>query len=126
MSETDEQSMAAAGGGADGPNTAFHLLLDPEEVPVTRTALKILIDDAAHEGTIRALARSAQAKLPGPEEQQWPFTMPLEPGEMKILHTSLHLLLDDLQQEQHDEMQVLHGILGKLPDEHAIRAIQLD
>lgn len=126
MSETDEQNVAAAGGGPDGPATAFHLLLDPEEVPVTQTALKLLIDDATHESTIRALARGAQAKLPAPDEQQWPFTLPLEPGEMKILHTSLHLLLDDLQREQADEIQVLQGILGKLPDEHAIRAIQID
>jgi hypothetical protein len=44
---------------------------------------------------------------------------------MKITHSAVRLLLNDLQREQADERLVLHSILDKLPDEHAIRAIQL-
>ena len=52
--------------------------------------------------------------------------MPLTAPQMKITHTAVRLLLDDLQREQDDERQVLWQILEKLPDEHAIRAIELD
>jgi hypothetical protein len=107
--------------------TAYHLLLDADEAPVLRTALELLIDDATRESGIRGLARGPLAALPEAREgQQWPFSLPLEPGEMKIVHTALHLLLDDLQRDQDDEIQILHRILAKLPDEHAIRAITID
>jgi hypothetical protein len=36
------------------------------------------------------------------------------------------LLLNDLQRGQAEEIEVLRGILEKLPDEHTMRAIQLD
>ena len=44
---------------------------------------------------------------------------------MKITHTAVRLLLNDLGREQDSERQILWQILGKLPDEHAIRAIEL-
>jgi len=44
---------------------------------------------------------------------------------MKITHGAVRLLLNDLQREQAEERGILHSVLDKLPDEHAIRAIQL-
>ena len=45
---------------------------------------------------------------------------------MKITYSAVKLLLNDLQRGQADERGVLRGILEKLPDEHTMRAIQLD
>jgi hypothetical protein len=108
---------------------AYHLLLDPEEVPVIRSALELLIEDAAREQQIRALARAVISRLPAAvplSTGEEAVSVPLEPGELKIVYTAARLLLDDLQREQAEEMEILHRILGKLPDEHAIRAITLD
>jgi hypothetical protein len=107
------------------PEAAYHLLLDPGEVPVTASALRLLISDEAHQREIRGLARDVIAELEGEPDEFGVLSVALTPGQLKITHTAVHLLLDDLQREQADERQVLHSILGKLPDEHAIRAIQL-
>jgi hypothetical protein len=45
--------------------------------------------------------------------------------QMKITHTAVKIMLDDSQREQHQERRLLWSILEKLPDEHAIRAIDL-
>jgi hypothetical protein len=116
---------------------AYHLLLTPEEVAVTLTALDLLIADVAHDAQIRELARAVISRLPAPptptlEQPDAAYgeadtaSVPLRAREMKIVHTALHLLLDDLQREQADELHILHRIIDKLPDEHAIRAISLD
>ncbi len=107
------------------PEAAYHLLLDPEEVPLTASALNLLISDEAHQPDIRKLARGVLAELEGDPDEFGVLSVALTPGQLKITHTAVHLLLDDLQREQADEMQLLHSILSKLPDEHAIRAIQL-
>lgn len=104
---------------------AYHLLLDPGEVPVTTSALNLLVSDGAHQPEIRKLAREVLAELEADPDEFGVLSVALTPGQMKITHTAVHLLLDDLQRGQADEMQVLHSILSKLPDEHAIRAIQL-
>jgi hypothetical protein len=59
---------------------------------------------------------------------QTPFRYHLEltPAQLKITHTALHSLLDDFGHEERDVIGVIHEVLAKLPDEHAIRAIQLD
>ncbi len=126
--------------GPSGAQPAYHLLLAPEEVPVLRTALDLLVEDA-RDHQIIALARAVLARLPSAgelqrrslggagadaEEPDWTTSIALDPGELKISHTAVHLLLDDLQREQADEVQILQRILEKLPDEHAIRAIILD
>jgi hypothetical protein len=54
------------------------------------------------------------------------LTVTLTPPQMKITHSAVKLLLNDLQREQADEREVLKSILDKLPDEHTMRAIQLD
>jgi hypothetical protein len=115
MTEIDDTS------GEDEP--AYHLHVDPDEVPVATQALRLLISDEAHEPEIRGLARAVIAQL-APEAER-SLTISLSAPQMKITHTALHLLLDDLQREQDDERQVLRRILDKLPDEHSIRAIEL-
>ena len=45
------------------PEAAYHLLLDPAEVPVTASALRLLISDEAHQPEIRRLAREVLAEL---------------------------------------------------------------
>jgi hypothetical protein len=44
---------------------------------------------------------------------------------MKITHSAVRLLINDLQREQADEREILWRIVGKLPDEHVMRAIEL-
>jgi hypothetical protein len=54
------------------------------------------------------------------------YHLELTPAQLKITHTALRSLLDDFG---HDERQIggiINEVLAKLPDEHAIRAIQLD
>ena len=65
----------------------------------------------------------------GPDEPvDTPFRYHLEltPAQLKITFTALHSLLDDFGHEEADVLGVIREVLDKLPDEHAIRAIQLD
>jgi hypothetical protein len=107
------------------PEPAYHLLLERDEVPVAASALRLLISDEAHEPDIRRLGREVLAGLQGAPDGDV-LSVPLSPGQMKITYSALRLLLNDLQREQADEREVLWRVLGKLPDEHAIRAIQLE
>jgi hypothetical protein len=61
-----------------------------------------------------------------PPATQFHYHLELTPAQLKITYTALHSLLDDFGHEEHDVLRVIHDVLGKLPDEHAIRAIQLD
>jgi hypothetical protein len=108
------------------PEPPYHLFLDPAEVPVAASALRLLISDEAHEPDIRSLARQALAGLEQPADDHGTLTLTLTPQQMKITHSAVKLLLNDLQREQADEREVLRSILDKLPDEHTMRAIQLD
>jgi len=65
---------------------------------------------------------------PGDRGPESPFHYHLEltPAQLKITHTALRSLLDDFGHDEDDVLQVIHEVLDKLPDEHAIRAIQLD
>jgi hypothetical protein len=54
------------------------------------------------------------------------YHLELTPPQLKVTHTALRALRDGFG---HDEAQVhalVEEVLAKLPDEHAIRAIQLD
>lgn len=53
------------------------------------------------------------------------FHLELTAAEMKIVHTALRSLNDDLGREERDVRDIVHSVLAKLPDEHAIRAIDL-
>jgi hypothetical protein len=104
----------------------YHLFLDPNEVPVAASALRLLISDEAHEPEIRALAREVIVGLEQPPGERGLLTVSLSPQEMKITFSAVRLLLNDLQREQADEREILHAILAKLPDEHTMRAITLE
>jgi hypothetical protein len=54
------------------------------------------------------------------------FRLDLTAAQLKVVHTGLKGLLDDLGHDEHDVRDVVASVLGKLPDEHSIRAINLD
>jgi hypothetical protein len=53
------------------------------------------------------------------------YQLDLTAAQLKIVHTALHSLLDDYGHDERDVQKVVHEVLAKLPDEHAIRAIDL-
>lgn len=53
------------------------------------------------------------------------YRLELTPAQLKITHTALRALLHDFGHEEHDVHKLVHEVLDKLPDEHAIRAIDL-
>src|SRR5690242_6238657 len=61
----------------------------------------------------------------GPET---PFRYHLEltPAQLKLTHTALRALLDGFGHDEDEVRAIVQEVLAKLPDEHAIRAIQLD
>ena len=61
--------------------------------------------------------------LIGPDDTA--YRLELTPGQLKITHTALKSLLDDFGHEEHDVHRLIREVLDKLPDEHAIRAIDL-
>ena len=54
------------------------------------------------------------------------FRLELTAAQMKITHTALTSLFDDLGHDESDVKQVVAEVLAKLPDEHVIRAIDLE
>jgi hypothetical protein len=60
------------------------------------------------------------------EESPFRYHLELTPAQLKITHTALRSLMDDFGHDEQDVLEVIHEVLEKLPDEHAIRAIQLD
>jgi hypothetical protein len=104
----------------------YHLFLDAAEVPVAASALRLLIADEAGEHVIRGLARVVLEELAEPVPAGQHLTVALTPPQMKITHSAVKLLLNDLQREQAEERELLRAILQKLPDEHTMRAIQID
>jgi hypothetical protein len=54
------------------------------------------------------------------------YHLELTPTQLKITHTALRSLLDDFGHDEPEIHAIIHEVLAKLPDEHAIRAIQLD
>ncbi len=111
---------------APEPEPAYHLHLDADETPVAASALRLLIVDEAHQPEIRALARGALAGVEAAPDERGGVTVGLSPPQMKIAHSALRSLLNDLGREQEDERVVLRRILAKLPDEHTMRAIELE
>ena len=57
---------------------------------------------------------------------QFHYHLELTPAQLKITHTALRSLLDDFGHDERDVVAVIHEVLDKLPDEHAIRAIALE
>jgi hypothetical protein len=60
------------------------------------------------------------------EDGPFRYHLELTPEQLKLTHTALRSLLDDFGHDQPEMLAVIHEVLAKLPDEHAIRAIQLD
>jgi hypothetical protein len=54
------------------------------------------------------------------------YHLELTPAQLKITHTALRSLLDDFGHEEAEVGRLIHEVLEKLPDEHAIRAIALE
>lgn len=54
------------------------------------------------------------------------YHLELSPAQLKITHTALRSLLDDFGHDESEIHSIINEVLAKLPDEHAIRAIQLD
>ena len=54
------------------------------------------------------------------------FHLELTPAQLKITHTALKSLLDDFGHDEHDVKRVVLEVLAKLPDENAIRSIDLE
>ena len=63
---------------------------------------------------------------PAPPESPFRYHLELSPAQLKITHTALKSLLDDFGHEEQDVVALINEVLAKLPDEHAIRAIELD
>jgi hypothetical protein len=110
---------------AEAPDVAYHLILDAQERPVAASALRLLIDDIAHEPQIRKLSREVIDQLAVTPDENGLLRLPLTAEQMKVTHTAVKLLFEDLQREQAAEIEILRGILNKLPDEHTMRAITL-
>lgn len=124
-------------GGDDA--AAYHLLVDRDELPVLRTALALLADDATRDSGLGAPTRAIIERLPAGAATEAAgsdsgdafadgehLTLALSPTELKVVHTSLQLLRDDLRRGQGEEIHIVLRLLAKLPDEHAIRAITID
>jgi hypothetical protein len=60
------------------------------------------------------------------QSTQFHYHLELTPAQLKITHTALRSLLDDFGHDQSEVVRTIQEVLEKLPDEHAIRAIQLD
>ncbi len=54
------------------------------------------------------------------------YHLELNPKQLKVTHTALRALRDDFGHDEAEVRALVEEVLAKLPDEHAIRAIQLD
>jgi hypothetical protein len=61
--------------------------------------------------------------LIAPDEEA--FRLSLTPAQLKITWTALKSFLDDFGHDERDVHSVVREVLDKLPDEHAIRSIDI-
>jgi len=61
--------------------------------------------------------------LIGPDEIA--YHLDLTPAQLKITWTALRSFLDDFGHDERDVQAVVREVLDKLPDEHAIRGIDI-
>ena len=64
-----------------------------------------------------------EINLIGPDEEA--FRLALTPGQLKITWTALKSFLDDFGHDEREVHDLVRQVLDKLPDEHAIRSIEL-
>jgi hypothetical protein len=61
--------------------------------------------------------------LIGPDEIA--YRLDLTPAQLKITWTALKSYLDDFGHDERDVVAIAREVLAKLPDEHAIRTIDI-
>jgi hypothetical protein len=61
--------------------------------------------------------------LIGPDEIA--YRLDLTPAQLKITWTALKSFLDDFGHDERDVVEITQEVLAKLPDEHAIRTIDI-
>lgn len=61
--------------------------------------------------------------LIGPDETA--YRLELTAAQLKVTHTALRVLFDDLGHDERDVQRIVLEVLAKLPDNDAIRAIDL-
>ncbi|MEA2363548.1 MAG: hypothetical protein QOD71_2693 [Thermoleophilaceae bacterium] len=64
-----------------------------------------------------------ESNLIGPHETA--YRLDLTPAQLKITWTALKSLLDDFGHDERDVQEIVRQVLEKLPDEHAIRSIDI-
>jgi hypothetical protein len=53
------------------------------------------------------------------------YRLELTPAQLKITWTALKSYLDDFGHDEHDVQAIAREVLGKLPEEHSITAIDI-
>jgi hypothetical protein len=53
------------------------------------------------------------------------YRLDLTPAQLKITWTALKSLLDDFGHDEREVLAIVREVLDKLPDEHAIRSIDI-
>jgi hypothetical protein len=81
---------------------------------------------SAHAYSPRTIRTMGDDRSDTTQTTQFHYHLELTPVQLKIAHTALRSLLDDFGHDEPDVVRIVHEVLDKLPDEHAIRAIQLD
>jgi hypothetical protein len=61
--------------------------------------------------------------LIGPDEIA--YRLDLTPAQLKLTWTALKSLLDDFGHDEREVIGIVRQVLDKLPDEHAIRSIDI-
>jgi hypothetical protein len=61
--------------------------------------------------------------LIGPDEIA--YRLDLTPAQLKITWTALRSFMDDFGHDERDVAAIVREVLEKLPDEHAIRSIEI-
>ena len=62
-------------------------------------------------------------ELIGPDDVA--YRLELTPAQLKITWTALKSFLDDFGHDERDVLAIAREVLAKLPDEHAIRTIDI-
>jgi hypothetical protein len=71
----------------------------------------------------RAVMAEEELHLIGPDEIA--YRLDLTPAQLKITWTALKSFLDDFGHDERDVHDIVRQVLDKLPDEHAIRSIDI-
>ena len=54
------------------------------------------------------------------------YRLDLTAAELKVTYNAIKSYFDDFGHEERDVREVVRGVMEKLPDEHEVRAINLD